>query len=260
MDATEVEDALTNLDNEFDDTEETLTEWSSSRGGASVTSASPSYSSYTNTDAYTTTMDRSRILSTISERTENPSRPTSRTLSQALSLSAVAAAGRPMNPTPDADDLAMGPVHLFLGVGVEVLGGDARGELIAFFEDRTSTSSPVHARVGSTAPGVRGLARLILLLLLVGGTPTGRTSSMSSLLSPPTRGGMTTTSATFSDVGRVRSPLSTTETGYLSPSTYTHTHTNTNTNTFTPSNHLHILYSHLLLHHHPNSFHHLHNN
>ncbi|KIM71368.1 hypothetical protein PILCRDRAFT_17136, partial [Piloderma croceum F 1598] len=254
MDATEVEAALMNLDNEFDETEETLTQWSSR--GASVTSASytaPSYSSYTNsnTDAYTTTttaanLDRSRILSTISERTENPSRPTSRTLSQSLSLSAVAAAGRPTNPTPDAllrrsgYGSASSPLS---GSGSGGVGGRRAGELIAFFEDRTSATSPVsvgvHARVGSTAPG----GPRPRSPYSSGTTPTGSgsgrgTSSMSSLLSPPTRGGMTTTSATFSDVGRVRSPLSTTDTGYLSPSTYTNTHTNTNTNTntFTPSN------------------------
>jgi hypothetical protein len=54
--------------------------------------------------------------------------------------------------------------------------------------------------------------------------------SMSSLLSPPTRGA-TTSETTFTS--RVRSPLTTTDTGYFSPSTYTNTFTNTFTNTGT---------------------------
>ena len=86
-DAAEVEAALSALDDELDQTEDALTEWS--RGSSATPSsylsgsASPSFTATTSSYIpFTNTLRDGRILSTITERTENPSsRPTSHNLS-----------------------------------------------------------------------------------------------------------------------------------------------------------------------------------
>ena len=110
----EVEATLNNLDDEFDDTEQALTQWSRSSYGPSYTSATGSYTG-TGTGTYTgytgspsflslptlgprtgvaSVLDPHARLSKITERTEE-SRP------QSGSFSAAGGA-RPANPTPDA--------------------------------------------------------------------------------------------------------------------------------------------------------------
>jgi hypothetical protein len=280
MDATEtaeVEAALNDLENEIDDTEDALTQWSRSGRSAttgSFSASSPSYSSSTvatgQEGAYPTTatnVDRDwRILSTISERTENPSRPTSHSFSPG-------GVARPMNPTPDAlrrsahlvSSSAASP-HSRSSTDPGAVApppGRRAGDLIAFFEDRTASSdiSGTHSRTVSAPSGPRSPSPYISgsrstpnLESTTGygyasttgygyssrpsspsksSTSSGSgPASMSSLRSPPTRG-----TTTFSDVtgttSRVRSPLTTSETSYLSPSTYTNTFTNTFTNTNT---------------------------
>jgi len=83
-DDAEVEAALSALDDELDQTEDALTEWShqSSATPSSYLSGSASSPSFTSTSSiyipFTNTLGDARILSTITERTENPSsRPTS---------------------------------------------------------------------------------------------------------------------------------------------------------------------------------------
>ena len=156
-DATEVEAALNDLDNELDDTEDALTQWSRPQPP----------SSYTPGPEPPTTMDRDfRILSTISERTEGPStRPTSHTFSPA------GAVMRPANPTPDALIRRLGTTSTASphsrsstdpgGSGIGGVPGRRAGELIAFFEDRTASSdnnishTPSHARTTSMPGGPR---------------------------------------------------------------------------------------------------------
>jgi hypothetical protein len=290
----EVEAALNDLDNELDDTEETLAHWSrnpntntgrtQAMGTGSFTSPPPTYTpeahSSTTTQANTDTntgIDRDwRILSTISERTENPSRPTSHSFSPGGVGIGVT---RPANPTPDAlrrSTALLGGSSPHTrsstdpGSGVGPLGGRRAGDLIAFFEDRTATATSSdmghggHTRSGSAPGGPRSPSPYVTGSRStpdLGGTTTGTgygygsttgygtrpSSSVSSgsgtgpstWASPTTitRGGATSDTVT----SRVRSPFTTTgtsDTGYLSPSTYTNTFTNTfsNTNTFTGTN------------------------
>jgi hypothetical protein len=82
-DDAEVEAALSALDNELEQTEDALTEWSrqSSATPSSYLSGSASSPSLTSTSSiyipFTNTLRDAHILSTITERTENPSsRPT----------------------------------------------------------------------------------------------------------------------------------------------------------------------------------------
>jgi hypothetical protein len=161
-DDAEVEAALSALDNELDQTEDALTEWSrqSSDTPSSYLSGSASSPSLTSTSSiyipFTNTLRDARILSTITERTENPSsRPTSynlsvpgsRPVSDAIRRSAVSHHSRgvtepgPSPPTPSR----------------------RTGDLIAFFEDKSSSSdnssrpySPYdHRRTGSVPAGPR---------------------------------------------------------------------------------------------------------
>jgi hypothetical protein len=170
----EVEATLNNLDDEFDDTEQALTEWShGSSTGPTYTSATGtftgSYSGYTGSPSYVSlptlaprtltapTGDNRARLSKITEKTEESSRPNSGAFS-------AAGAARPSNPTPDTFRRSV-----FLGGRASPSishsrsstdPGSDRGlpppgratELIAVFE----TNSPVggHSRTTS-APGGR---------------------------------------------------------------------------------------------------------
>jgi hypothetical protein len=157
-DDAEVEAALTALDNELDQTEDALTEWS--RGsGSSVTpssylSGSASSPSFTSTSSiyipFTNTLRDARILSTITERTENPSsRPTSYT----------------PGSRPVSDAIRRSAVSLHSRGATEPVSTPSRrtGDLIAFFEDKSSSSdnssrpySPYgHRRTGSVPAGPR---------------------------------------------------------------------------------------------------------
>ena len=161
-DAAEVEAALSALDDELDQTEDALTEWSraSSATPSSYLSGSASSPSFTATTSsyipFTNTLRDGRILSTITERTENPSsRPTSHNLSVPGS-----------RPVSDALRRSGTSFH---SRGATEPGPSAStpsrrtGQLIAFFEDKSSTSddssrsySPFsHRRTGSVPAGPR---------------------------------------------------------------------------------------------------------
>jgi len=156
-DDAEVEAALSALDNELDQTEDALTEWSrgSSVTPSSYLSGSASSPSFTSSSSiyipFTNTLRDARILSTITERTENPSsRPTSHNLSV------------PSRPASDAIRRSTASLHA-RGATEPGLSGitSARrtGDLIAFFEDKSSSSdssSPYgHRRTGSVPAGPR---------------------------------------------------------------------------------------------------------
>jgi hypothetical protein len=161
-DDAEVEAALSALDNELDQTEDALTEWSrqSSDTPSSYLSGSASSPSLTSTSSiyipFTNTLRDARILSTITERTENPSsRPTSYNLSVPGS-----------RPVSDAIRRSAVSLH---SRGVTEPGPSPAtpsrrtGDLIAFFEDKSSSSdnssrpySPYdHRRTGSVPAGPR---------------------------------------------------------------------------------------------------------
>ena len=161
-DDAEVEAALSALDDELDQTEDALTEWSrgSSVTASSYLSGSASSPSFTSTSSvyipFTNTLRDARILSTITERTENPSlRPTSYNLSVPGS-----------RPVSDAIRRSAVSLHS-RGVtdpGSSVNASSRRtGDLIAFFEDKSSSSdnssrpySPYgHRRAGSVPAGPR---------------------------------------------------------------------------------------------------------
>jgi hypothetical protein len=166
----EVEATLNNLDDEFDDTEQALTEWSHGSSRPSYTSATGytgtgTYSSYTGSPSFvslptfgqrtavTSTFDPVARLSKITERTEE-SRPHSGAFS-------TAGTARPANPTPDAFRRS---IHLTAPSSAHSRASTDPGserdlpppgrttELIARFE----TSSPAggHSRTAS-APGAR---------------------------------------------------------------------------------------------------------
>ena len=151
----EVEAALTDLDNELDNTEDMLTEWSRGSGPSSYTGPAPSYS--TSLDTYSIYNREGNRLSTISERTENiPSRP----------ISYLRDGARPTNPTPEGPRLSAhrmstaSPGHFHTRSVTDLTSdrptGRRTGDLIAFFEDRASPSDPSfgHSRT-SSMPGNR---------------------------------------------------------------------------------------------------------
>ncbi|KAH0831167.1 hypothetical protein J3R83DRAFT_13743 [Lanmaoa asiatica] len=151
----EVEAALNNLDNEFDDTEDMLTEWSRGSGPSSYTGTTPSYS--TSLDTYSIYNREGNRLSTISERTENiPSRP----------ISYLRDGARSANPTPEGPRLSAhristaSPGHFHSRSVTDLTSdrpiGRRTGDLIAFFEDRASPSDTSfgHSRT-SSMPGNR---------------------------------------------------------------------------------------------------------
>ncbi|KAH9993287.1 hypothetical protein BJV74DRAFT_884401 [Russula compacta] len=161
QDDAEVEAALSALDNELDRTEDALTEWSreSSVTPSSYLSGSASSPSVSTTSSiyipFTNTLRDARILSTITERTENPSsRPTSynlsvpgsRPISDAVRRSTVSLHSRGITePGPSA-----------------ATSGRRTGDLIAYFEDKSSSDSSSrpyspygHRRTGSVPAGPR---------------------------------------------------------------------------------------------------------
>jgi hypothetical protein len=155
-DDAEVEAALSALDNELDRTEDALTEWSH---GSSVTpsylSGSASSPSFTSSSSvyipFTNTLRDARILSTITERTENPSsRPTSYNLSVPGSR-------------PASDAIRRSTVSHSRGVTEPASSTSTSsrrtGDLIAFFEDKSSSDSSFspygHRRAGSVPAGPR---------------------------------------------------------------------------------------------------------
>ncbi|KAG6890494.1 hypothetical protein C0992_000986 [Termitomyces sp. T32_za158] len=159
----EVEATLNDLDEQFEHTEQALTEWSQgSSSHPSYTSGSysgtgtftgtgytgsPSYVSlptFSQRSAATPPPDPRMRLSKISERTEESSRPVSGTFS-------AAGAARPANPTPDAfrrSALLSGTSsHSRMSTDPGLPPPGRTGELIAVFE-----TSSGHARAAST-PG-----------------------------------------------------------------------------------------------------------
>src|SRR6266851_7753807 len=162
QDDAEVEAALSALDNELDRTEDALTEWShrSSVTPSSYLSGSASSPSFTSSSSiyipFTNTLRDARILSTITERTENPSsRPTSYNLSVPGS-----------RPVSDTIRRSTESLHS-RGVTEPTLSATTSsrrtGDLIAFFEDKSSSSdsssrpySPYgRRRAGSVPAGPR---------------------------------------------------------------------------------------------------------
>jgi hypothetical protein len=265
-DAEEVEEALSNVDNEFDDTEDALSQWSRS---------APSHSAMSPSSYAQSQLPRYNILSTISERSEIvSSRPTSGGFQ----------ATRPSNPTPDAfrrsAQLVGSPSgHSrsstdpgFAQAQAEMAsparpGSRRAGDLIAFFEDKSA--APVadapppmgHSRAAS-APG---FPRSSSPYLGGGGAAAARSrpssptksrssvsssnsasASMSSLLSPPALKALTAASTdSRGDGGRAWTYTSgygsgtDTRGGYTSDTrgytTDSRTFAGTDTRTFTPT-------------------------
>ena len=162
QDDAEVEAALSALDNELDRTEDALTEWShgSSVTPSSYLSGSASSPSFTSSSSiyipFTNTLRDARILSTITERTENPSlRPTSYNLSVPGS--------RPVSDTISRSTVSLHSRGVTEPVSSTVTSNRRTGDLIAFFEDKSSSSdsssrpfSPYgHRRAGSVPAGPR---------------------------------------------------------------------------------------------------------
>jgi hypothetical protein len=270
----EVEAALNVLDDELDETEDVLTEWS--RAGPSTGISPSSYSSNLSPSAYTsplsgsysiasgtysepytlsTAVDRSRILSTISERTENLS--SSRPGSHAFPPSPVTL--RPANPTPDAlrrsANLGSPSLHSRSSTdpGIPLPPGRRAGDLIAFFEDKTVDVGGGHSRIASAPGGPRSPSPYLPQSQSAPGmvygsgygsrpsspaksrssvsSSTSASHSITSLLSPPGLKALTSTS------GDTRTYRPSSAGDYLSHSgltgTFTNTFTGTPTNTFT---------------------------
>ncbi len=246
-DEDEVEAALSALDNELDQTEDALTEWSrqSSATPSSYLSGSVSSPSFTSTSSiyipFTNTLRDARILSTITERTENPSsRPTSYNLS-------VPGSG----PVSDAIKHSAVSLH---SRGVTEPGPSATtpsrrtGDLIAFFEDKTSSSdnssrpySPYgHRRTGSVPAGPRSPSpytqssqSIPTFTTTYGyGNSNSRPSSPSKSWSSQSR---SYTSGTPSRSFLSPPPHSNTTTDSRLESPYTSSETPTYSNTFTPT-------------------------
>ena len=246
-DDAEVEAALSALDDELEQTEDALTEWSrqSSTTPSSYLSGSASSPSLTSTSSiyipFTNTLRDARILSTITERTENPSsRPTSynlsvpgsRPVSDAIRRSAVSLHSRGVTePGPSTTT----PIR-------------RTGDLIAFFEDKSSSSdnssrsySPSgHRRTGSVPAGPRSPSpytqtsqSIPTFTTTYGyGGSNSRPSSPSKSWSSQSRSYTSTPSRSF-----VSAPPHSNTTGTDSrlESPYTSSKTPTYSNTFTPT-------------------------
>ncbi|KAF8892923.1 hypothetical protein BD779DRAFT_1131471 [Infundibulicybe gibba] len=255
----EVEATLNDLENDLDNTEQALSEWSHSTG------PTPTYtsSSYTGSPSYLSlpslvpqraapiVSDPRMRLSRITERTEE-SRPNSGAFSMGGTV-------RPASATPDAfrrSALLAGTSSHSRGSTDSDLPPPGRAnELIAVFE----TNSPGHTRTAS-APGARSPSPYFASQTttnLPSATSYGYGSSTGygygSRPSSPTKsrsgtsGFLSPLSTTMESRFRTLSPAATESrlgTGsYLSPSTYTappstfsNTNTNTNTNTDTNTN------------------------
>ncbi|KAH9048891.1 hypothetical protein EDB84DRAFT_82083 [Lactarius hengduanensis] len=215
-DAAEVEAALSALDEELDQTEDALTEWSrtSSATPSSYLSGSASSPSFTATTSsyipFTNTLRDGRILSTITERTENPSsRPTSHNLSVPES-----------RPVSDAIRRSGISVH---SRGVTEPGPSANtlirrtGDLIAFFEDKSTSDtssrsqSPFsHRRTGSVPAGPRSPSPYTQTgqsIPTIGSTTYGYGSSAGSRPSSPSKSWISQ-SQSYTSSGPSRSFLS----------------------------------------------------
>ncbi|KAI0772885.1 hypothetical protein BD413DRAFT_474004 [Trametes elegans] len=227
-DAAEVEAALSMVDDEIAQTEDALTEWS--RGSSSVVTSSSYTGQYSATTSATpatylsgeyrsiadTLLDRERrVLSTISEHTENPSRPTSFAQSgsgqgsrpntlyvnpgenrRSANLEVSASPG-PSLHTRAATDPSGTPTHA-QGRVVNVPGRRA-GELIAFFEEKQTS-------IGRDSPRLYGHTRTL-------SAPMGPRSPAPRSPSPYT----TTMSQSMSTFGQT---ASTTGYGYGSTTGY----------------------------------------
>ncbi|KAI0050274.1 hypothetical protein FA95DRAFT_1468238, partial [Auriscalpium vulgare] len=239
-DAAEVEAALSALDNEFDQTEDVLTEWSrgSSVTPSSYLSGSATSPTFTTTDSsyipFTNTLRDARILSTITERTENPSsRPTSHLISTGGS--------RPTSEALRRSTVGLSSSHLRgatePGPGDRPTPPQGRraGDLIAFFEDKTGSASPsllgAHTRTTSAPSGPRSPSPYTTSQSMP--TFTGATSyGYSSRPSSPTKSWTTHTSSSLaqSRPSVVSPPL-------RGSASVTNTYTDTFTpSTFTPTN------------------------
>ncbi|KAI0037086.1 hypothetical protein K488DRAFT_81579 [Vararia minispora EC-137] len=194
-DAREVEESLSVLDHELDQTEDALTEWSSRSSSITPSSyltgsaSSPSYTSSSSSYIpFTNTLRDARILSTITERSENPSsRPTSynqsgqglRPNSGVITSRLSTHSGHSRGATdPGPSDR---PVPL----------GRRAGELIAFFEEKNTPERVVspfsHSRTASVPSGPRSPSPYTTMLS--GSTSYGYGSY--SRPSSPTKSSMT---------------------------------------------------------------------
>jgi hypothetical protein len=242
-DDAEVEAALSALDDELEQTEDALTEWSrqSSATPSSYLSGSASSPSFTSTSSiyipFTDTLRDARILSTITERTENPSsRPTSYNLSVPGS-----------RPVSDAIRRSAVSLH---SRGVTEPGPSTpsrrTGDLIAFFEDKSSSSdkssrsySPYgHRRSGSVPAGPRSPSpytqtsqSIPTFTTTYGyGSSSSRPSSPSKSWSSQSRSYTSTPSRSF-----LSPPPHSNTTDSRLESPYTSSETPTYSNTFTPT-------------------------
>ncbi|KAG1873071.1 hypothetical protein DFJ58DRAFT_409880 [Suillus subalutaceus] len=165
----EVEAALTDfdLDAEINATQDTVSQWSSSRpsytslststpysGTGSYTGTSASYSADTATATGTHFTRDPRVLSTISERTEHPSRPTSfaqnRLSAHRLSTISNPHARSAVESPVNANRLSTHSQGHTRGATDLPTTSRRTGDLIAFFEDRAGTPSKEKER--NTSP------------------------------------------------------------------------------------------------------------
>ncbi|THH16604.1 hypothetical protein EW146_g4054 [Bondarzewia mesenterica] len=252
-DAAEVEAALSVMDNELNQTEDELTEWSrgSSVTPSSYLSGSATSPTLTTTNSsfipFTNTLRDGRILSTITERTENiSSRPTSHNLSGAGSrpTSGNLGGARPLSTH------ARGATDSSVGDRPTASAGRRAGDLIAFFEDKTATTDSGsllhtygHGRTLSAPSGPRSPSPYA----------SNFTNSFTNSQSMPTFGTFTGTVATSYGYGsgygsRPSSPTKSRTTTTHTSSTAgprsinvggsTYGGTSVNTNTFTPSSYI----------------------
>ncbi|KAG2366333.1 hypothetical protein BDR07DRAFT_1480198 [Suillus spraguei] len=165
----EVEAVLTelDLDTEINATQDAVSQWSSSRpsytsfststpysGTGSYTGTSASYSADTATATGTYFTRDPRVLSTISERTEHPSRPTSfaqnRLSAHRLSTISNPHARSPIEPPENTKKLSTHSQGHTRGATDLPTTSRRTGDLIAFFEDRAGTPSKEKER--NTSP------------------------------------------------------------------------------------------------------------
>jgi hypothetical protein len=154
----EVEAVLTelDLDTEINATQDAVSQWSSSQpsytsfststpysGTGSCTGTSASYSADTATATGTYFTRDPRVLSTISERTEHPSHPTSFAQNRlsAHRLSTISHSRSAIEPPANANRLSTHSQGHALGATDLPTTSRRTGDLIAFFEDRAGTPS-----------------------------------------------------------------------------------------------------------------------
>lgn len=164
----EVEAVLTelDLDAEINSTQDAVSQWSSSRpshtsfststpysGTGSYTGTSASYSADTATATGTYFTRDPRILSTISERTEHPSRPTSfaqnRLSAHRLSTISSPHVRSAIDPPANVNRLSTHSQGHTRGATDIPTTSRRTGDLIAFFEDRAGTPGKEKERITS---------------------------------------------------------------------------------------------------------------